>query len=76
MGLLDGLTPVKDIEPCKVTKTVLALEPSDATSLTAAMVDERWSSSGLAIALRKRGVTLAADTIRRHREQACKCYRI
>jgi hypothetical protein len=76
MGLLDGLNPVKDIEPCKVTKTVLSLESDDATILVNALDDERWTSTGLGNELRKRGLILSPDTIRTHREKSCKCYRI
>lgn len=76
MGILDGLTPIRDITPCRVTRLILELDTDDAQALQNALVDERWSSAGLSNALRKRGLTLAADTLRAHRETRCRCSRI
>ena len=75
MGLLDGLTPIKDIEPCKVGRTILELAPDDRAILILALEDDRWTSRALSHALRTRGVTLAGDTIKAHRSNTCRCSR-
>jgi hypothetical protein len=76
MGLLDGLTPVRDIEPCKVGRTILELEPDDQKVLVQALDNDQWTSRALSIALRGRGVILAKDTIHNHRTKTCRCSKI
>lgn len=73
MGMLDDLTPHRDIQPCKVGQTLLTLENSDATILQDALTNGLWSAHGLAKALRGRGLTIAPDTIRAHMQKACRC---
>jgi len=76
MGILGGLTPVKDIEPCKVGRMLLDLEPSDAQILIEALTDERWSPTGLSKALGSRGLRVTADTLRAHMTKVCRCSKI
>lgn len=76
MGLLDGLTPVKNIDPCRVGKLILELEPSDQQTLIAALEDERWTAHSLANALNQRGITIARDTIHAHMRKTCRCSKI
>jgi len=75
MGILEGLTPVKDIDPCKVGRTLMELEVDDRAVLILALEDERWTSRALSAALRSRGVTLSRDTIQNHRSNTCRCSR-
>lgn len=75
MGLLDGLTPIKDIEPCKVGRTILELDLDDRAILILALEDERWTSRALSHALKTRGVSLAVDTLKAHRNNTCRCSR-
>jgi hypothetical protein len=76
MGLLEGLTPEKPLEPCRAISAALELDAEDARILLDAYEDERWSPTGLSNALRARGITLAADTIRLHKRKECRCSRI
>jgi len=76
MGILDNLTPEKPLEPCRAIQAALDLEPKDAQTLLEALTDPRWTASGLSNALRARGVTLAADTIRSHTRKLCRCSKI
>ena len=76
MGLLDGLTPTKDIQPCKVGRTIIELEPSDAEVLINALEDPRWTSRGLSRALADRGIGLSKDTVEAHMKKTCRCSKI
>lgn len=76
MGILDNLTPEKPLEPCRAIQAALELDPEDARTLLDALNDSRWTPSGLSNALRARGVTLAADTIRSHVRKLCRCSKI
>jgi hypothetical protein len=76
MGLLDGLSPVKQLEPCKVGRTIIELEPSDAQVLIAALEDPRWAPRGLSKALSSRGVNIAPDTLQNHMKKMCRCSKI
>lgn len=76
MGLLDGLEPIKNIEPCRVGKLILELEPSDQQTLIAALEDDRWTPRSLANALNSRGITIARDTLQAHMRKTCRCSKI
>jgi len=76
MGILDGLTPLKDIDPCRVGKLILELEPSDQQILIQALEDERWTARALGLALNARGVTISKDTLQAHMRKTCRCSKI
>jgi hypothetical protein len=76
MGLLDGLTPLKDIDPCRVGKLILELEPDDQKVLLAALEDDRWTARALGLALNARGVTISKDTLQAHMRKTCRCSKI
>jgi hypothetical protein len=76
MGILDGLEPTKNIDPCRVGKLILELEPDDQKVLLAALEDDRWTSRSLAMALNSRGITIAKDTIQAHMKRTCRCSKI
>jgi hypothetical protein len=76
MGILDGLTPLKDIEPCRAGKLILELEPDDQQILLAALEDDRWTARALALALNARGLTIAKDTLQAHMRKTCRCSKI
>lgn len=76
MGLLDGLEPIKNIEPCRVGKLVLELEPSDQQTLIKALEDDRWTPRSLTNALNARGITIARDTLQAHMRKTCRCSKI
>jgi hypothetical protein len=76
MGILDGLTPLKDIDPCRVGKLILELEPSDQQILIQALEDERWTARALGLALNARGITISKDTLQTHMKKTCRCSKI
>jgi len=76
MGLLQGLNPVKPIEPCKVGRTIIELDSDDAQILLDALTDSRWTARALSKALSERGITLAKDTIDSHMKKVCRCSKI
>lgn len=76
MGILNGLSNVKKIDPCKVGRTLLDLDEDDRAILTKALEDPNWSGHALSNSLRPFGIILAADTIRQHTQGACRCSRI
>jgi len=76
MGILDGLNPERNIEPCKVGKIIIDLAPEDRTVLIDAMLDERWTPRALAKALTARGIHLSPDTVQAHMKRTCRCSRI
>lgn len=71
--MLEDLTPDRDPQPCRAITLALELEPTDARILLDAYDNPRWTATALSKALRSRGITLGKDTIRAHREKACKC---
>ena len=76
MGILEGLNPIRNLEPCKVGKIIIDLAPEDRTILIDAMLDERWTARSLAKAINARGIPLAIDTLRSHMNKSCRCSRI
>lgn len=74
--MLEGLAPEKDSRGCKIATIMGELSPEDRTILEAALNDKaRWSSHGLMVALRQRGLELSITPIISHRKGHCKCSR-
>jgi hypothetical protein len=76
MGLLDGLEPTKNIDPCRVGKLILELEPTDQQILIQALEDDRWTARALGLALNARGITISKDTLQTHMKKTCRCSKI
>ena len=76
MGLLDGISPIKQLEPCKVGRTLRELDIDDSKTLEAALADPRWTARSLSIALSERGVGIARDTLEAHMKRTCRCSKI
>jgi hypothetical protein len=76
MGILDGLEPIKNIEPCKMGRIIIELEPSDAQILIAALEDPKWTARALTNALASRGLSIARDTLDSHMKRTCRCSKI
>lgn len=76
MGILDGLEPIKLVEPCRVGKLILELEPDDQQVLIAALADDRWTARSLMTALSGRGISIARDTLQAHMRKTCRCSKI
>lgn len=73
MGILNDMTPQREPEPCRAITLALQLDTTDSQILLDAYNDPRWTAHALSKALKSRGLTLAADTIRAHRRKECKC---
>jgi len=73
MGILEGLNPERNIEPCKVGRIVLNLETTDADILTEAIENPKWTARALSKALTERGVAISRDTLDTHMRKACRC---
>ena len=57
-------------------KIIIDLAPEDRTILIDAMLDERWTPTGLSNALRAKGILTTPDTLRAHMKRTCRCSRI
>jgi hypothetical protein len=75
MGILAGITPVKPTTPCKIGQLLIELDEEDSKILDEALADERWTARSLARALNDRGIPLATDTVRSHKNKTCRCSR-
>lgn len=74
--MLEGLEPVYADRKCLAGKLLETLDKPDSKILSDALADiEKWSSNALESALHKRGVKLGNETIRKHRDKVCLCYR-
>lgn len=72
--MLEGLTPPQQQRKCKVIVVADGLDVADKKIfLDAIGNDEIWSANGLSIELSKRGLSLAGDTIQKHRKGICQC---
>ena len=76
MGILDGIQPIKEIQPCRVGKLILELEPDDQQTLIKALEDDRWTPRALTNALNGRGISIARDTLQAHMRKTCRCSKI
>jgi hypothetical protein len=73
--MLEGLTPPVEDALCKVGRISSDLSPEDNQILTDALADPKWSTNGLALALRGRGLDVGDTVLRKHRKKECACAR-
>jgi len=66
--MLEGLEPLKSERLSRVDEILNGLDAKDQKILKDALNDPNWSANGLSNALRQRGVTLSASSIKRHRD--------
>lgn len=72
--MLEGLTPNTRFYPCNLKTIADSLEASDRAILMAAVADEvTWTSYGLHVALKARGIKLNDKAIAKHRAGDCSC---
>jgi hypothetical protein len=72
--MLEDLVPPDNGRGCRVKAVLASLEPNDRQVLEDALADTgRWSSHGLMVALKQRGVQLSVHPIINHRKGICKC---
>lgn len=74
--MLEDLTPPKKIWPCAVRTVRDTLTDKDAQILDAAVMNPEWFYATLEEALAKKGVSLSAGSIKRHRQKGCSCWKI
>lgn len=61
-------------QPCKVTRTYIALDANDRKIFRDAIDDtDQWSAIALEAELRRNGVMISNDTILQHRKGNCNC---
>jgi len=74
--MLEGMTPPKPDWPCAVRTVLGGLTDKDQQILNSCLDDvKEWPSSTLAKELRRRGIVLSDNAIKRHRVQGCSCKR-
>lgn len=75
--MLQGLTPPPTSRGCRIGSILSELEKDDRQVLEDALEDHgRWSSHGLMVALRERGIEVSIHPIINHRKRICKCSKI
>jgi hypothetical protein len=73
--MLEGLAPKKREAICVLMSRAADLSPEDYQILMDALADPRWSSNGLAEALRERGFPVHKNAVGEHRKGICPCAR-
>lgn len=71
--MLENLKKPERQSTCIVRTILYKLGPEDYQILSDALVDLEWSAQALATGLRENGVTIAANSITRHRKGGCSC---
>jgi hypothetical protein len=71
--MLEGLAPKEKEKVCVLVRRAAELEPADREILMAAMVDPKWSSNALSIALRNKGFSIHKNGVQEHRMKNCPC---
>jgi hypothetical protein len=72
--MLEDLAPRNTKKVFKIEAIRNSLEPADQKLFDEYLEDvNRWSPSQLALALHTQGITISADTIRRHRQRLGLC---
>jgi len=78
--MLEGLTPAaNETASCKVIERVEAhpdTTEKDVELIKQYMDDPSWGHYQLSYALRKRGIDVHKDSIVRHRQKRCPCWKI
>ncbi len=74
--MLEGLQPKQKEALCGLMRKAAAeLDADDYKILMDAIDDPRWTSNGLAEALRERGFQVHKNAVGEHRKGACICAR-
>lgn len=71
--MLEGLTPPKRIQACKVRTVLESLDAKDQEILKNALANPDWPHSTLAHELNKRGLKISEQPVRTHRLGRCSC---
>lgn len=73
--MLENLRRPDRLRTCAVVTILNRLAPSDYDILTNALADPLWSNEALATGLREAGLSISANTLKRHRKSLCSCGR-
>lgn len=74
--MLEDLKPKIDSRGCRVATILAELDDSDRKILEGALENTAlWSSHGLMVALKERGLDISIHPIINHRKKICKCSR-
>ena len=75
--MLENMTPPHNGRGCRVGAVLADLDEADRKILEDALADTgRWSSNGLMVALKQRGIQVSVHPILNHRKGICKCSKI
>ena len=75
--MLENLTPLASSKGCRIGSILAELDEKDRKILVDALADTgRWSSHGLMVALKQRGIEVSIHPIINHRRGICKCSKI
>lgn len=66
--MLEGLKPLRNQRVTRIDEVLLDLDDKDKKILLEALDNPDWSSNGLSLALKHRGISISPSTITRHRE--------
>lgn len=73
--MLEGLAPKQKEAICVLMRRAAELDKADFDILMDAVADPKWSSNGLAEALRNRGFQVHKNAVSEHRNKVCCCAR-
>lgn len=74
--MLDDLNiPSKPVS-CRIRTIADELDVTNKTIFIQAVENPEWPMTVLAVELRKRGINVSDNSIRRHRKQTCSCWKI
>lgn len=72
--MLEKLTPPDRSPPCKISRIREGLDMEDRQLLGAFLKDcDSWTARELSVALRRQGIEVSTDTIRRYRQRHGLC---
>lgn len=72
---LDTMLRKRGNNGCKMKDMLAELDASDRDILLKALEDqEKWSTHGLHVALRQKGLDIGYQSIYRHRRRTCSCW--
>lgn len=71
--MLEGLTPPKKEQLCKMMSRAASLSKEDLAVFLDALASPIWSGAALSAALTERGFPVNRDSINQHRAKTCSC---
>jgi len=73
VNMLEDLKPKSRLRTCRMRQVIESLSESDQRILKDAVASPDFTSNGLMIALRQRGIEISYTSVRRHELRHCSC---